>query len=84
MIAITLIVPFSQCRHSGGILSCKPSNVIGLFNFLKWHCSIKASDVVKIMDTYPTLILQNRHDLLKKKFNLIEENKPSLTKTYMR
>ena len=57
---------------------------MGLFNYLKWHLNLKASIVVRIMDTYPELALQNRNDLITKKFNLIKENKPQLTETYLR
>lgn len=59
------------CKNSGGILGCKPSNFVGLFNYLKWHHEMKASTLVDMIDDYPELALQNRQDMIKKKIELI-------------
>lgn len=45
------------CKTSGGILGCKPQNFSGLFDYLKWHQKMKASDVVKLLDELPELAL---------------------------
>lgn len=47
-------------RNSGGILACKTSNLIGLFNYLKWNHKISATAVVSMLDDFPELALQNR------------------------
>jgi len=49
-------------------LGCKPANFVGVFNYLKWAYDIKASEVVRIMDDFPELALQNRQSMLTKKF----------------
>jgi hypothetical protein len=45
---------------------------------------MKAASVIKILDTYPELVMQNRRDLLRKKFDLIMANSPGRSETYMR
>ena len=52
-------------------MGCKPSNFVGLFNYLKWNHDIKASELVGMLDQYPELALQNRQDMIRKKFELI-------------
>jgi hypothetical protein len=42
---------------SGGLLACKPSNFVGMFDYLKINYSIKATEVVKILDDFPELSL---------------------------
>lgn len=64
------------CKHSNGILASKVTNMTGLFDYLKMHHNIKASFVVKLLDTYPEFILQNRRDLIRKKVNLILQYSP--------
>jgi len=71
-------------KNSGGLLGCKPSNLVGFFNYLKWEHEIKASEVVRILDDYPELALQNRQDMIKKKFNLIKKNNHDLSDIYLR
>jgi hypothetical protein len=44
-------------KQSGGILASKVSNFVGLFDLLKRNYSIKASDVVEIIDVFPEFIL---------------------------
>jgi len=39
----------------------------GLFDFLGRNHDIKASYVIKILDTYPEFIMQNRRNLFTKK-----------------
>jgi len=51
---------------------------------LKHHHDIKAQEVIKILDTYPELVLQNRRDLIMKKFDLISANSPNRSGTYLR
>ena len=41
------------CAHSGGLLACKVSNLTGLFDYMKLTHKIKASEVIRILDTYP-------------------------------
>ena len=72
------------CKESNGLLACKVSNFTGLFDYLKWNYNVKASQVVTILDDYPELALQNRRDLIHKKFTLIKENRTGLTDTYLR
>lgn len=40
--------------------------------------------MIKILDEYPEMVLQNRRDLLKKKFDLIILNSPSRSASYLR
>lgn len=61
---------------SGGLLACKPSNFVGMFDYLKINYSIKAAEIVKILDDFPELSLQNRRDLLRLKFELIAKHCP--------
>jgi len=42
---------------SGGLLACKPSNFVGMFDQLKINYGIKASEVVGILDDFPELAL---------------------------
>ena len=58
--------------------------MVGLFNYLKWHHQIKASEVVKVLDAYPELVLQNRQDMIRKKFELIKKYNRDLTDIYLR
>ena len=60
------------------------TNFTGLFDYLKWNYNIKASQVVQILDDFPELALQNRRDLIHKKFTLIKANRQGLTDTYLR
>lgn len=55
------------CKNSGGLLACKVTNMTGLFDFLGRNHGIKASYVIKILDTYPEFIMQNRRNLFTKK-----------------
>ena len=71
-------------KESDGLLACKVSNFTGLFDYLKRHYNIKAQKVVKILDDYPEFALQNRRDLINKKFKLIRENRRGLSVTYLR
>ncbi len=43
-----------------------------------------ATSVIKILDTYPELVMQNRRDLLRKKFDLMMTNSPNRSETYVR
>ena len=56
----------------------------GFFDFVKMKFDLKAQEVVKILDHYPELILQNRRDLIQKKYKLIMEHSPSRSQVYMR
>jgi hypothetical protein len=58
--------------NSGGILGSKVSNFVGLFDTLRVY-DIKASEVVKIIDTLPEFALQNRRDLIRRKIELIRQ-----------
>lgn len=40
--------------------------------------------MIKILDLYPELILQNRRDLIQKKYRLIMSHSPNRSTTYMR
>ena len=40
--------------------------------------------MINILDTYPELVMQNRRDLLRKKFDLITTNSPNRSETYIR
>ena len=51
---------------------------------MKHHHDLKASQVINILDTYPELVMQNRRDLLRKKFDLITTNSPNRSETYIR
>lgn len=72
------------CKHSNGILACKVSNLKGFFDYLKIQHDISASYVIKVLDTYPEFVLQNRRDLLSKKMNLVVKNSPARTDCYLR
>jgi hypothetical protein len=56
----------------------------GLFDYLKMHHNIKASFVVKLLDTYPEFVLQNRRDLIRKKVDLILQYSPHRSEGYIR
>ena len=79
-----LTILFQQCKNSGGLLGCKPANLTGLFNYLKMTHKIKASEVVEIIDRVPEMALQNRKDLLRKKFDLMKKYNKSLGDVYLR
>jgi hypothetical protein len=66
------------------VLASKVSNFQGFFDYLKHHHDMKAASVIKILDTYPELVMQNRRDLLRKKFDLIMTNSPHRSETYIR
>ena len=68
-----------QCLNSGGLLGGKPSNFKGLFDLLRKDLGIKASDVVKILDDYPEMAMQNRRDLLGSKLRLIRTANSTLS-----
>lgn len=74
------------CAHSGGLLACKVSNLTGLFDYMKLSHKIKASEVIRILDTYPEFALQNRHasTLLLRKLRMIRRHSPSRNDTYIR
>jgi len=59
-------------------------NFVGFFNYLKQHHRMQAKDVTKILQVYPELVMQNRRDLIQKKFKLIMENSPNRTPNYLR
>ena len=71
-------------KNSGGVLAVKVSNFVGIFDYLKQHHNIKAGEVVKLMDDFPELALQNKNKLMMKKFDLIRQNRQSLTPIYLR
>lgn len=50
---------------------------------MKHHHDLKASSVIKLLDTFPELVMQNRRDLLRKKFDLITTNSPGRSDTYI-
>ena len=60
------------CCNSGGLLGSSVSNFVGLFDNLK-QVGIKASEVVKILDSFPSFALQNRKDMIRRKLRLIEK-----------
>lgn len=51
---------------------------------MKHQHDLKASEVIKILDQYPEMVLQNRRDLLKKKFDLVMNNSPARSPIYIR
>lgn len=71
--------------NSNGILAIQKSNFTALFDFLKKKTNLKASEVVKIFDTYPKFALQYRRELIIKKIKFIEECSPEKIDTvYLR
>ena len=60
------------------------SNLVGLFDYFKKVHNIKAKQIVPILEAYPEMALQNRQNLIFKKFKLIKENRTGLTDTYIR
>lgn len=58
--------------QSGGIMGCKVSNFVGLFDNLK-HLGIKGSHAVRMMAALPEFALQNRKDLFRHKVELIQK-----------
>jgi hypothetical protein len=59
------------CKVSGGILASKLSNFVGLFDHLRTHHKIKASEAVEILDQYPEFVYQNKKDLLRRKVEIM-------------
>ena len=53
---------------------------------MKLTHKIKASEVIRILDTYPEFALQNRHasTLLLRKLRMIRRHSPSRNDTYIR
>eukprot|EP00356_Strombidium_inclinatum_P009900 CAMPEP_0170485584 /NCGR_PEP_ID=MMETSP0208-20121228/4828_1 /TAXON_ID=197538 /ORGANISM="Strombidium inclinatum, Strain S3" /LENGTH=178 /DNA_ID=CAMNT_0010759283 /DNA_START=729 /DNA_END=1265 /DNA_ORIENTATION=- len=60
------------CINSGGVLGAKLSNFKGIFDILK-HMGVPARDVIKVLDYYPEFALQNRENLLWKKWKIIRK-----------
>lgn len=73
-----------QSKNSGGLLAIKVQSFTGFFDYMKRNHEIKATELRKILETYPELVLQNRRDLIHKKFELIKENSPQRTDCYLR
>ena len=46
--------------------------MVGLFDYLRVHQDMKASHVLNMFDHYPEMALQNRQEMIVKKFNLIK------------
>lgn len=59
---------------SGGLLACKISNFVGLFDYLKLHHKMSAKEVIRIIDEYPEFVMLNRRDMLHKKVEMIKAN----------
>ena len=57
---------------------------MGIFDYFKHHHDIKASEIVSIMDYFPELALQNRQDMMSRKFKLISKSHGGLTDIYLR
>jgi hypothetical protein len=51
---------------------------------MKNHHDIKASNLVKILDDFPEMALQNRRHLLRNKFDLIRKEQPQRKTPYIR
>jgi hypothetical protein len=45
---------------------------------------VKASKVVELIDIYPEFALQNRQDMITRKFELIKTTNPNLSSIYLR
>jgi len=75
---------FYQSMKTGGLLGCKPKNFTGLFDYLKWKHNIGAREVISILDNYPEFALQNRQELIQKKFRLIHKSNPNLSPIFIR
>jgi hypothetical protein len=71
------------CCKAGGILASKVGNFVGLFDYLKSHHKIKASEVVELLEHYPEFVYQNKKSLLLKKAELIQRVSKK-NDTYMR
>lgn len=72
------------CKNSNGLLAVRTKNFQGFFDFIKLKFKIPAKELLKILDHYPQMILQNRRDLIQKKYKLIMDNSPNRSQTYMR
>lgn len=57
-----------------GLLACKVSNFVGFFDYIKSVYGMPAKDVVKILDDFPELALQNRRHLIVNKTELIKDH----------
>ena len=65
-------------------MACHVQNLVGFFDFFRLRLGMPAKDVLEITDHFPKLLLQNRQDLLEKKYNCMLKYDPNLTKPILR
>jgi hypothetical protein len=63
----------NYCINSGGLLGSQVENFVGLFTTMRKTVGCSAREVIAILDVLPEFALQNRKDMLKKKYQLIQQ-----------
>jgi len=72
------------CGNNHGLLATKVTNFTGFMDYMKREHDLPAKTVIKVLDDFPEMALQNRRHIIRKKSDLIRGNSKFKNSTYLR